>query len=403
MDLCVTQASPLLSWWEKGLGDEGGISGKGSMKRILTLFLLTIAALLPGVAWAEQGRIFKTEAGDIYVYGLSAGEQVAVGTQWARRRVNPDVCGQLVIKPSSKYPLATIRVNDTDIDPASLLVQPLATCNESARVLTSTRTANYKTSRNWIVLINMPYVPHVIYYPDRLQARSAKVNQCGFVQLKDLPRQPFEPVLRLPTTDGKTARFTVAELPTFLPLTCRKGTLLVPPGWAPPLAQGIAGSASEANEIGFAGSTRLVSGGGSGSGGSGTVSFGIRGAIVSHPGWSGVVVTDAGWNQYSGQAPVQAAKTPDNTIVVANYPGNGTDDWGSYSSAVGPVEDGDWSFSPAKNACGYVVLTNWRDPGGVVIYQIRSGEFDPIGSFALEDLPTLQGGILEDLAAGCKS
>ena len=48
---------------------------------------------------------------------------------------------------------------------------------------------------------------------------------------------------------------------------------------------------------------------------------------------------------------------------------------------------------------GLVVLNN--PSGGLVVYKLRNGEFDLVADFAKSDLPQLEGGILDDLAAGC--
>lgn len=213
-----------------------------------------IVALLGGVAIAqagvavEQGRLLKNRQGDVFVYGLTPGARVNVGTRWGKRFVGADLCGQMVIKPSKQYPLATIRVEGQDINPAALPISTLATCNEQTRTLSTPQTQHYKTARNWLVLVGMSYKRHAVYYPNRLQARGTTANRCGFLRLPVLPGQPFESVLRLPTVTGRTARFALTDLPQALPPLCRKGVLLIPPNFPPPLAQAI-GDTTE--DLGF--------------------------------------------------------------------------------------------------------------------------------------------------------
>lgn len=254
------------------------------------LLILGIPLLsLPAIA-APEGKIFKALNGDIFVYGLPPGQSITIGTEWATRKVNPDVCGTLTIRASTKYPLATVKVNGNDFNPASLpLYQSNMGCDTSTRQVKQPRPAHkvkIGESLTDIVIPGMPYTRHTIYYPDRLLGRSAKVNACGFSQLKVRPRQPFPEFMRLPIVGGGTARFTTATLPEFPQIICKKGALLIPPGFPPPLAQGIADSPNNdtIEDLGFGGGGNL---GGSGSvGGTGGTTGGTGGGSIGGTGGS---------------------------------------------------------------------------------------------------------------------
>ena len=390
------------------------------MKRFqigLVLGLLA-AGLLPGVAIADQGRIFKDASGSVFVYGLSPNSTFRAGFDSPpKRKVQSNSCGLLVIKPSNQYPAGTVQVEGTAIAPATLQTQTLPKCQNGT--LEVARSSNFKLSDGSVVVVgkaaNRQYE---VTYPGRLASRNVRANACGFARLRSSERSPLGSQIQLPTILGGAAVFAVASLSTSEQLVCNKSKLYLPSGWASPLATSIVvdSSVSGGSTGGSGASTGSTTGGSTGSAqgststgsqtttgnstgsstSSGTAS-GIHGPIVGHPGWIGLTFSYGWYNEEN--PPIQAAKKPNGDIVIANYPTPGSNDSGSYSYAVGPREDGDWVVTPTRNSCGYVVLNN--PSGGLVVYKLRNGEFDPVADFAKSDLPQLEGGILDDLAAGC--
>jgi hypothetical protein len=200
---------------------------------LLTAFLICQTATAQTI---QQGRIFRDTTGATFIYGLQPGEPIQAASDFAPARyVTSNPCGLLIIKRSKTRSVGKIRIEGATIDPNTLPIQLVPSCQGGQ--LEETRSVPFKTATGDVVLPKVVNRRYQISTLDRPPLRVVKANSCGFLRF---PAESLGDQPALPTNTGGMARFKVSTLPLFPQLLCQRKKLYIPANFPPPLATSIA-------------------------------------------------------------------------------------------------------------------------------------------------------------------
>lgn len=236
--------------------------------------------LLNAPALASQGHVYRDSEGAISVYRLEPNAAVRIGIdEPPSRTLTSNPCGLVVVSASENYPTATIQINGATINPAALPTQILPPCRQqgSGYALEEARPQHFKTQDGDIVVVgNQRNTRYEVTYPGQLRILSRRVNDCGFLRIRETNTINFNQSILLPTTSASTyAEFQIDQIPQTTPLLCYRGNLYYPQPWTDIFATAIPGTDISATVVNAAraitSAVAVASGGDStGTGGSGS-------------------------------------------------------------------------------------------------------------------------------------